>query len=114
MLRMVASPKLSKYFYEHEARNGRLHATPDNSARSSLRPAPGRRRGMPAGTSRKRLSDEQRQTIIDLLETTPNAAAVAREFAEATRVTVSAVAVGNIKREAIELGKLSARDPLRL
>ena len=69
---------------------------------------------MPAGTRRKRLSDEQRQTIIDLLETTPNAAAVAREFAEATRVTVSAVAVGNIKREAIELGKLSARDPLRL
>ena len=69
---------------------------------------------MPAGTRRNRLSDEQRQTIIDLLETTPNAAAVAREFAEATHVTVSAVAVGNIKREAIKLGKLNPRDPLRL
>src|ERR1700730_13849094 len=106
MLRMVASPKLSKYFYEHEARNGRLHATPDNSARSSLRPAPARRRGIPAGAGRKRLSDEQRQTIIDLLETTPNAAAVAREFAEATRVTVSAGAAGDINSGATKHGEM--------
>ena len=95
---MVASPKLSKYFYEHEAGNGRDHATPDSSARSRLPPGPARRRGMPAGTSRKRLSDEQRQTIIELLRTTPNAAAVARKFAEATHVTVSQVTVGSIKR----------------
>jgi hypothetical protein len=112
---MVASPKLSKYFYQYEARNGRLHATPDNSARSSLPRAPARRRGMPAGTSRKRLSDAQRQTIIDLLETTPNAAAVAAQFAEASHVTVSKVTVWSIaKREGIKLGKLNPRDPLRL
>jgi len=111
---MVASPKLSKYFYEHEAGNGRLHATSDNSARPPLPPGPARRRGFPSGTSRKRLPEEQRQTIIDLLRTTPNAAAVARKFAEATRVTVSQVTVGSIKREAIKLGKLSPRDPLRL
>ena len=111
---MVASPKLSKYFYEREARNGGVHATPDNSARSPLPPSPARRRGFPSGTSRKRLSEEQRQTIIDLLGTTPNAAAVARKFAEATHVTVSQVTVGSIKREAIKAGKLSPRDPLRL
>ena len=110
---MVASPKLSKYFYAHEAR-GAVHATPDNSARPPLPSGPARRRGFPSGASRKRLSDEQRQAIIELLRTTPNAAAVARKFAEATRVTVSQVTVGSIKREAIKLGKLSPRDPLRL
>jgi hypothetical protein len=82
---MVASPNLSKYFYEYEARTGRVHATPDNSARSPLPSGPVRRRGMPADTSRKRLSDEQPQTIIELLKTTPNAAAAARKFAEAHR-----------------------------
>jgi hypothetical protein len=111
---MVASPKLSKYFYEYEARTGRVHARPDNSARWALPSGPARRRGFPAGASRKRLSDEQRQTIIELLKTTPNAAAVARKFTEATRVTVSPATVGSIKREAIKLGKLSPRDPLRL
>ena len=111
---MVASPKLSKYFYEYEARSGGVRATPDNSARSSLPFGPARRRGFPSGASRKRLSDEQRQTIIELLRTTPNAAAVARKFAEATRVTVSPATVGSIKREATKLGKLSPRDPLRL
>jgi hypothetical protein len=79
-----------------------------------LPPGPARRRGFQSGTSRKRLSHEQRQTIIELLKTTPNAAAVARKFAEATHVTVSQVTVGSITREAIRLGKLSARNPLRL
>jgi hypothetical protein len=100
---MVASPKLSKYFYEYEARTGRVHARHDNPARSPSSPGPVRRRGMPAGTSRKRLSDEQRQAIIELLKATPNVAAVARKFAEATHVTVSQVTVGSIKREAIIL-----------
>jgi hypothetical protein len=111
---MVASPKLSKYFYEYEARNGSVHATRDNSGKSHLSPSSARRRGFPAGASRKRLSDEQRQIIIELLKTTPNAAAVAREFAEATHVTVSQVTIGTIKREAIKAGKLSPRDPFGL
>jgi hypothetical protein len=106
---MVASPKLSKYFYEYEARNGRVHATPNNSGKSPLPPGPARRRGFQSGTSRKRFSHEQRQTIIELLKTTPNAAASPGNSPRRPHVTVSQVTVGSIEREEIRLGKLSAQ-----
>jgi hypothetical protein len=108
MVRMVASPKLSKYFYEYEQRNRRLPASDLSTA-----PTPPRRtaraRGFSAGTgSRNRLSGGQEQTIISLLQTMHNAAAVRREFIKAGHGTVSTPTVCKLaKREGIPLGKLS-------
>jgi hypothetical protein len=50
-------------------------------------------RGFPSGTPRKRLTDEQRQTLIGLLETTGSTTEALKQFIEAGHGTVSKVTV---------------------
>jgi hypothetical protein len=90
---MVASPKLSRYFYEYEARNRRRDPLPDHQATPTLARAPARRRGFAAGTTRTRLTHEEREILIGLLKATRNAAEARRQFIEAGHTSVSKVAV---------------------
>jgi hypothetical protein len=69
-------------------------------------------RGFPIGTPRNRLTLRQRQMIIDMLKSTPNGAAVTRQFNAAKLGTVTHPTVCTIKRTAIERGEIP-RTPLR-
>jgi hypothetical protein len=104
---MVASPKLSKWFYDYVERNCRLPSTDDNSSPRAARrnSGPGRPRGFAPGSGRaNHLTAGQRQILIDLLNTTRNVSQAHRLFVEAQHGTVSKVAVWNTaKREGIEL-----------
>jgi hypothetical protein len=111
---MVASPKLSRWFYQYEALNRPLDAPrpPPPTTAPPTPPTPARprqqQRGFPTGRPRKRLTEQQRSTIIDLLKTNPHSpSTVAKKFTEAAGVSVSTVTVFTIKRKAIKLGKLS-------
>jgi hypothetical protein len=84
---MAASPKLSRWFYQYGALNRPLEAPrPTQTAAPHTPPTPARSRrqprGFPTGRPRKRLTDQQRQAIIDLLKTNPRSpSTVAKEFA---------------------------------
>jgi hypothetical protein len=104
---MVASPKLSRYFYEYDTLNRRLDAR-DLPPELPPEPPPARRRGVPEGTAANRITDEQERILTDLLSDTHNAAAARRIFIEAGHGTVSAPTVCKLaKRNRIPLGKLS-------
>jgi hypothetical protein len=106
---MVASPKLSQWFYEYERRNRRLpDAELPAARRRSPAPKPARPRGFAPGSQpRKRLTVQQRQKLIDLLKEHPRSpSTVAKEFAEATGVTVSTVTVCATRKKAIKAGTL--------
>jgi hypothetical protein len=93
---MVASPRLSEYFYTRHT----------NRTTAAADAATSRPRGFPAGTPRNRLSPQQRRTIIDMLKITPNAAAMAREFVAAKLGAMSHPTVCTIKRDAIARGEI--------
>jgi hypothetical protein len=104
---MVASPKLSRYFYEHAALNRRLDARDLTPAPPPETP-PLRRPGVPKGTPPNRITDEQERILTDLLTNTHNAAAARRTFIAAGHGTVSTPTVCKLaKRTGIPLGKLS-------
>jgi hypothetical protein len=110
---MVASPQLSRWFYEHQARNRRLPSADDNLPSGAPRQAiesSGRRRGFAPGSGRAHhLTADQRQSLIALLEETHNVREAHRQFIEAGH-TLSKVAVWNIaKREGIELRRPQTR-----
>lgn len=108
---MGASPQLSPWFYEYERRNRRLPPRKDDlptARRGPEAPAPKRPRGFASGTAPKRLTEPQRQTIIDLIRQHPRRPSIVRkQFAQAwPGLTVSSVSINHIKRKAIEAGKL--------
>jgi hypothetical protein len=108
---MVASPKLSKYFYEYVALNRRLDAPRDQPTAAPIATAPARRRGVPEGTARNSITDQQQRILTDLLSKTHNAAAARRTFIEAGHGTVSTPTVCKLaKRKGIPLGKLKLPD----
>jgi hypothetical protein len=108
---MVASPKLSQWFYLYEACNRPLPARDDQlptGRRVSPAPPP-RSRGFAADTRpRKRFTEPQRQTILDLIREHPRSPSTVKEqFAEAwPDLTVTRVTIHKIKHKAIEAGKL--------
>jgi hypothetical protein len=100
---MVASPKLSRWFYEYEARNGPLRS--HSRSQPPTQPAPAKRRGVTAGARGKTLTDQQRQTLIDLIRSHPRSpSTVAEKFQQATGRTVTKVTIFQTKRKAIEAG----------
>ena len=105
---MTVSPKLSRWFYEYTAQNHRL---PDSDWPATRRqppgPKPGRRRGGAPGEAPKRLTAAQRQQLIDLLRKTPRGPSiVAKQFTEATGITVSQVTIFTVRKKAIKAGTL--------
>ncbi|HEY1261752.1 MAG TPA: hypothetical protein VGF34_21085 [Stellaceae bacterium] len=110
---MVASPKLSPWFYEYSARNRRLHAREDQLPTVRRRqperpPTTVKRRGAAPGTAPPRLTERQRQTIIGLIRQHPRRPSIVKEqFAQAwPGLTVSSVSIHHIKRKAVAAGKL--------
>src|SRR5260370_41676643 len=81
---MVASPKLSPWFYMYATENRCLPSRDDLPSAAPHRPAAsGRPRGFAAGSQpRKRFTPEQRQTLIDLLKETGRATETQRRFTE--------------------------------
>jgi hypothetical protein len=100
---MAVSPKLSRWFYEYEARDGPLQSHP-----RSQPPAPAKRRGVTKGTPRgNALTDQQRQILLDLIRSHPRSpSTVAEKFQQATGRTVSKVTIFETKRKATEAGTL--------
>jgi hypothetical protein len=105
---MVASPKLSRWFYEYEARNDPLR--PHSRSQPIAPPALARRRASAAaarGARGKSLTDQQRQTLIDLIRSHPHSpSTVAEKFQQATGRTVTKVTIFQTKRKAIEADTL--------
>jgi hypothetical protein len=100
---MVASPKLSRWFYEYEARNDPL---PPHSRSQPIAP-PARRPASAAAARGKPLTDQQRQTLIDLIRSHPHSpSTVAEKFQQATGRSVTTVTIFQTKRKAIEAGTL--------
>src|SRR5689334_20494363 len=103
---MVASPKLSQWFYLYEQRNRPLRL--EDLRHRPTAPAPPRRRGFAPGNPQKRFTEPQRQTIIDLIKSHPRSpSTVAEEFAKAwPGLTVTKVTIHKLKREVVKLGAL--------
>jgi hypothetical protein len=97
---MVASPQLSRWFYEHEARNRRLPSTTicRQTHRNGQLLSPDRADLRPAASPPKRLTAEQRQALIDLLATTGSITKTQRQFTDAGRGTVSKVTLWKLAK----------------
>jgi hypothetical protein len=108
---MVASPKLSPWFYEYEQRNCRLtpHTVKPPQDEEAPAPAPRRPPGFAAGSRpHKVFTEPQRQTIIDLLRQHPRSPSTVQDkFAEVwPGLTVTRVTIHTIKHKAAEAGAL--------